>query len=102
MAQILKLKHAGQIWRDAINVLCKKSQEGIVKDEKDQTVAIVLPLDRYESYKTYLRQREEDFAIFDEVDEVMRGYDPVFIEARIEKAVAEVKAESKEKQRIGL
>lgn len=91
MAQILKLKDASAPWRKLITSLRTKPQEGIVKDEEDQTVAVVLPVERYASYRTYLRQREEDFAIFDEIDGKMKGFDPDFIEAQIEKAVAEVK-----------
>lgn len=92
MAQILKLKDASAPWRKLIASLRTKPQEGIVKDEADQTVAVVLPIERYETYQAYLRQREEDFAIFDEIDEKMKDFDPDFIEAQIEKAVAEVKA----------
>lgn len=101
MAQILKLKDASAPWRKLIASLRTKPQEGIVKDEKDQIVAVVLPIERYESYQAYLRQREEDFAVLDEVDKDLKDYDPDFIEAQIEKAVAEVKAESKEKRLAG-
>lgn len=67
MVQVLKLKDAGRIWQEAINTLCKESQEGIIKDKKDRTVAVVLSIERYESYQ----------------------------EAQIEKAVAEMKARVK-------
>lgn len=101
MAQILKLKDASAPWRKLITALRTEPQEGIVKDEKDQTVAVVLPVERYESYQAYLRQREEDFAVLDGIDEDLKGYDPDFIEAQIEKALVEVKAESKEKRLAG-
>ena len=101
MAQILKLKDASAPWRKLIASLRTKPQEGIVKDEADQTVAVVLPIERYESYQAYLRQREEDFAVLDQVDEDLKDYDPDFIEAQIEKAVSEVKAESNEKRLAG-
>ncbi len=96
MAQILKLKDASAPWRKLIASLRTKPQEGLVKDEADQTVAVVLPVADYEGYKRYqqLRAAEADDAIFDEVAETMKGYDPDFIEGQIEQAVTAMKAEA--------
>ncbi|MCZ6634435.1 MAG: hypothetical protein O7G87_13605 [bacterium] len=58
----------------------------------------MLPIERYESYQAYLRQREADFAIFDKVDEDLKGYDPDFLDAQVEKAIGEVKAEAQKKR----
>lgn len=92
MAQLLKLKDAGSRWQKAIDALRKKPQEGIVRDEQDQPVAVVLPIELYESLQG---QREKDFAIFDEVDEALKDYDPEELQARIDQAVEEVKAKSR-------
>ena len=43
----------------------------------------------------YQRQREADFAVFHEVDEALKGYDPEELQARIDQAVEEVKAKSR-------
>lgn len=48
MAQLLKLKDAGSRWQKAIDTLRKRPQEGIVRDEQDQPVAVVLPMELYE------------------------------------------------------
>ena len=95
MTQILKLKDASSTWRKFITALRTQPQEGIVQDEKEQPIAYVLPAERYESYQAYLRQRGEDFAIFDEIAEQMKAFDPDEIQARIDQAVEEVKAKSR-------
>jgi hypothetical protein len=96
MAQILNLKDAGSAWRRAIDALRKEPQEGIVRDEHDQTVAIVLPVADYDAYTRYrqLQSAEDDAAVFDEVAETMSGFDPSFIEGQIAQAVAAMKAEA--------
>ena len=93
MTQILKLKDASPPWRRLISELGAKSQESIIKDDNDQTVAVILPIERYESYQAYLRQREADFAVFDDVAEAFREVDSDELQARIDQAVDEVKAE---------
>jgi len=95
MARILKLKDASEAWRKLIETFRDEPQEGIVRDEDDQTVAVVVPPEQYASYQNYLSQREEDFAILDEIAEKMKNYDPEEIQARIDQAVEEVKAKSR-------
>ena len=92
---ILKLQDAGKL-RQLISSSSGKKEDCVIQDEQDRAVAVVLPIERYESYQAYLRQREKDFAIFDVIDEKMKGYDPDFIESQVEQAVAEVKTEAKE------
>lgn len=88
MAQVLKLKDAGKRWQEAIDTLRQKPQEGVVRDEQDQPVAVVLPMELYENLQ---RERKADFAIFDEVDEALKNYSPEELQARIDQAVEEVK-----------
>ncbi len=54
----------------------------------------MMPIERYESYQAYLKQKEKNFAILDTVAEDLKNYEPDFIERQIEKAVQEVKAEA--------
>lgn len=100
MAQILNLKDAGIAWRKTIEVLRKEPQEGIVCDEQDQIVAIVLPVADYDGYQRYrqLQSAEEDEAVFDEIAETMKDFDPGFIQGQIEQAVAAMKAEAHAQQ----
>lgn len=91
MSQVMKLQDVASKFSDLVESFRQKKDECIVQDEQDRPVAVVLPFERYENYQAYLNQRERDFAIFDEIDEKMKGYDPDFIEAQIEKAVEEVK-----------
>ena len=95
MAQILKLKDASVPWRKLIDAFREKPEEGVVQDENDQVVAVVVPPQQYTSYQNYLRQREEDFTVFDEVAENMKQYDPEEIQDRVDQAVEEVKAKSR-------
>ena len=85
---ILKLQDAGKL-RQLISSSSGKKEDCVIQDEQDRAVAVVLPIERYESYQAYLRQREKDFAIFDVIDEKMKDYDPDFIESQVEQAVAE-------------
>lgn len=95
MAETVKLRDTDQKVRDFFNARRSSGEEAVVQDENDETVAVVLPRDRYASYQIYLRQREEDFAIFDEIDEKLKGYDPDQLQAAIDQAVEEVKAKSR-------
>ncbi len=101
MSQTMKIKDAGSKFRRLIESFREKKEECVIQDEKDRPVAVVLPIERYESYQAYRRQRERDFAILDKVAEDFKDYDPDFIEGQIEKAVAEVKVEAKNKQQAG-
>ena len=102
MASILKLKDASLPWRELIVDLRTRAQEGIIKDDADQTVAILLPVADYEGYRRYqqLQEADDDDAIFDEIDATTKGYDPNYIEEQIEKAVAAMKAEANAQQSI--
>ena len=93
MAQILKLKDASASWRQRLSELRTKPQESVIKDDNDQTVAVVLPIERYESYQTYRRQREKDFAVFDDVAEAFKDMDPDELQSRIDQAVQDQPAE---------
>lgn len=98
MSIVLKLQDAGGKFRQLVESFREKKEECIVQDEQDRPVAVVLPIERYESYQAYRRQREKDFAALDDVAEDLKDFDPDFLEAQIEKAVAEVKAEANEKR----
>jgi len=95
MSQVFNLEKSDRKLRRLIESFREKQEECVIQDEQERPVAVVLPIDRYESYRAYLRQREEDFAVFDRIDAKMKGYDPDFIEAQIEKAVTEVKTKGK-------
>ena len=101
MSQILKLKDASSSWRQRIGELRTKPQENIIKDDDDQTVAVVLPIDQYESYQAYLRRREANFAIIDKVADAFKDVDPDELQSRIDQAVDEVKAEHNARRATG-
>ncbi len=91
MSQVLNLKEVGDRLRQLVQSLRSSNEECEIKDEEGQTVAVVLPAERYESYQVYLRQREQDFAVFDEVDEALKDFGPEELQARVDQAVEEVK-----------
>ncbi len=98
MSQAINLKDAGSELRNLVQSIRSANEECEVKDDVGQTVAVVLPAERYESYQAYQRRRDANFAVLDRFAEKTKGYDPDFIEAQIEKAVEEVKAKSRAKR----
>lgn len=95
MSQTMKLKDTGGKFRRLIESFSQKKEACVIQDDQNQPVAVVLPIERYESYRAYQRQREADFSVFDRIDKKMKDYDPDFIDAQIDKAVAEVKANAR-------
>lgn len=93
MAQTIKLKDADRTLRNLIASFSGKSEECVIQNEDNQAVAVVLPARQYASYQAYLKQREEDFAVLDEIAETMKQYDPEEIQAGIDQAVNEVNAQ---------
>ena len=55
MAHTLKLKDAGSRFRQLVKSFRTKKEECIVQDERDRPVAVVLPIERYESYQVSYR-----------------------------------------------
>ena len=93
MSQTMKIKDVGGRFSQLVRSLRSSNETCEVTDESGQTVAVVLPAERYESYQAYQRWREADFAILDEVAEAFKDVDPDELEARINQAVEEVNAE---------
>ena len=91
MAQILRLKDAGTPWRKLIETFRDKPQEGVVQDEDNRAVAVILPM---ELYQLYQQERAKDFAVFRDVREDLKAYSDEELQERIDQAEAEVKAES--------
>ena len=92
MSQVLKLKDAGSKLRQVVESLRKKKEEYILQNDQDEAVAVVMPIESYEFYQAYLREREADFAIFDRVAEAFEDVDPEELQAKIDQATEEVKA----------
>lgn len=98
MAQILKLKDADQTLRDLVASFRGKSEECIIQDDDNQTIAALLPAQEYQRYQSYLNRREQNFGVIDRIREKMKGFDPDKIQADIDRAVDEVKAKSRPKR----
>lgn len=92
MAQILKLKDASSSWQRLIGVLRRGPEKAIIEDDDNRPVAVVVPVDLFQRYET---ERERDFAVFAEVREALKDYDPVELQARVDQAVEEVKAQNR-------
>ena len=97
VSQTLELEDTGGKFRQVVESFREKQEACVIQDDEDRPVAVVLPIERYESYEAYRRRREENFAVLDRIAEKMQGYDPDYVESQIEKAVAEVKTEGKAK-----
>ena len=92
MAQILKLREAGSTWQRLIDVLRRDAEKAVIEDDDNRPVAVVVPIGLFQRYES---ERERDFAVFAEVREALRDYDPEELQARVDQAVEEVKARSR-------
>jgi hypothetical protein len=66
------------------------------------TVAAVISATELDRLDRLDAEREDDFAIFDEIGAAFRGVDPEEIEREAAKAVAEVRAEMRAEREAGL
>ena len=95
MSQTLKLRDADQKVREFINACRTANEEYVIQDDDDQTVAVMMPADQYETFRSYQRRRKQNFAVLDRIAAKTKGLDPEFIESKIEQAVEEVKTKSR-------
>ena len=95
MAQMIQLQNSDESLRRMVETCRTQNEECVIQDNQNRPVAVMMPIERYESYQAYLKQKEKNFAILDTVAEDLKNYEPDFIERQIEKAVQEVKAEAK-------
>lgn len=92
MAQMIQLQNSDETLRRMVETCRNQNEECVIQDNQNRPVAVMMPIERYESYQAYLKQKEKNFAILDTVAEDLKNYEPDFIENQIEKAVQEVKA----------
>ena len=95
MAQLVQLQNSDKSLRRMVETCRNQNEECVIQDNQNRPVAVMMPIERYESYQAYLEQKEKNFAILDTVAEDLKNYEPDFIENQIEKAVHEVKSEAK-------
>ena len=95
MAQMIQLQNSDETLRRMVETCRNQNEECVIQDNQSRPIAVMMPIERYESYQAYLKQKEKNFAILDTVAEDLKNYEPDFIERQIEKAVQEVKAEAK-------
>ena len=95
MAQMIQLQNSDEALRRMVEKCRNQNEECVIQDNQNRPIAVMMPIERYESYQAYLKQKEKNFAILDTVAEDLKNYEPDFIERQIEKAVQEVKAEAK-------
>ncbi len=94
MTQMIQLQNSDETLRRMVETCRNQNEECVIQDNQNRPVAVMMPIERYESYQAYLKQKEKNFAILDTVAEELKNYEPDFIENQIEKAVQEVKADS--------
>ena len=95
MAQMIQLQNSDKTLRRMVETCRNQNEECVIQDNQNRPVAVMMPIERYESYQAYLKQKKKNFAILDTVAEDLKNYEPDFIESQIEKAVQEVKADAK-------
>ena len=94
MVQMIQLQNSDETLRRMVETCRNQNEECVIQDNQNRPIAVMMPIERYESYQAYLKQKEKNFAILDTVAEDLKNYKPDFIERQIEKAVQEVKAEA--------
>lgn len=94
MAQMIQLQNSDESLRQMTETCRNQNEECVIQDNQNRPIAVMMPIERYESYQAYLKQRQKNFAILDTVAEDLKNYEPDFIERQIEKAVQEVKAQA--------
>ena len=87
MAQLMHLQNSDKSLRRMVETCRNQNEECVIQDNQNRPVAVMMPIERYESYQAYLKQRQKNFAILDTVAEDLKNYEPDFIENQIEKAV---------------
>ena len=92
MAQMIQLQNSDETLRRMVETCRNQNEECVIQDNQNRPVAVMMPIESYESSQAYLKQKEKNFAILDTVAEDLKNYEPDFIERQIEKAVHEVKA----------
>ena len=92
---MIQLQNSDKTLRRMVETCRNQNEECVIQDNQNRPVAVMMPIERYESYQAYLKQKEKNFAILDTVAEDLKNYEPDFIESQIEKAVQEVKADAK-------
>ncbi len=99
MAQMIQLQNSDKTLRRMVETCRNQNEECVIQDNQNRPVAVMMPIERYESYQAYLKKKKKNFAILDTVAEDLKNYEPDFIESQIEKAVQEVKADAKNNNR---
>ena len=87
MAQMIQLQNSDKTLRRMVETCRNQNEECVIQDNQNRPVAVMMPIERYESYQAYLKQKKKNFAILDTVAEDLKNYEPDFIERQIEKAV---------------
>ena len=87
MAQMIQLQNSDKTLRRMVETCRNQNEECVIQDNQNRPVAVMMPIERYESYQAYLKQKKKNFAILDTVAEDLKNYEPDFIESQIEKAV---------------
>ena len=84
MAQMIQLQNSDETLRRMVETCRNQNEECVIQDNQNRPVAVMMPIERYESYQAYLKQKEKNFAILDTVAEDLKNYEPDFIESQIE------------------
>ncbi len=59
---------------------------------RNKAMAVVIPVEEYEQF---LKQREEDFAVLDEIWAANKGVSPKTVERDVKRAIREVRAQKR-------
>ncbi len=84
MAQMIQLQNSDEALRRMVETCRNQNEECVIQDNQNRPVAVMMPIERYESYQAYLKQKGKNFAILDTVAEDLKNYEPDFIESQIE------------------
>ena len=95
MTQTIKATDVRAQWSEVVNKVARKETRVIV-EKSGVPVAAIVSADDLERLKQFDAERERAFAVFDRVGEAFRDVPAAELEEEVRKAVAEVRAESRE------
>ena len=92
MSQVINLKDADSRIQKLVQSIRSSNEECEVIDEQGDTVAVILPADQYALFQ---KEWEDDFKVFHDVAEDLRGHSAEELQARVDQAVEEVQGQSR-------
>lgn len=95
----INVTEARRGWSGLLNRVFRRESR-VVIEKSGIPVAAIIPYWEYEAYLRLRAKRMERFKVLDEMRDAFKDVPPEEIEREVAKAIAEVRAENRERERI--